>query len=118
MGTCMCAYEVCACEGVCVCTHYMKGCVCVPKLVPNRWPTFQTRHTYCPSACVLLVDVSVGVNKELSEATVTVLTGVEEGGHVVPGCGVCECEGVSGMVLLGRRGLYANVPNTLHCTCN
>ena len=51
-------------------------------------------QTYCPSACVLLVDISVSINKELSEATVTVLTGVEEGRHVVPGCGVWVCVGV------------------------
>ena len=71
------------------------ACACVQSLT----------NTYCPSACVLLVDVSVGVNKKLSETTVTMLTGIEERGHVVPGCGVCECEGVS---------LNTNVPSPLH----
>lgn len=84
----------------CVC--YTSTCLYVKVcLLYQSGPTRSYGHTYCPSACILLVDVSVGVNKQLSKATVTVLTGVEEGGHVVPGCGVCEgvhvcgvCEGV------------------------
>ena len=79
---------------VCVLHKYLYVKVC---LLYQSGPTRSYGHTYCPSTCILLVDVSVGVNKELCKATVTMLTGVEERGHVVPGCGVCEDVHVCGV---------------------
>ena len=59
-------YVMCVC--VCVCEVYMNGYY----IFPNRVALSDyCGYTYCPSPCVLLVDVSIGVNKELSEATVT-----------------------------------------------